>query len=520
MSELLKILRDNPLVKTANEAEILYAKTSAQYKSYVTELNFTKFITSDAKHSFLWHDYEAGGTDAKSAAPLQCAMVRTDLELNIIDAPIDLYCMLHGDKLPHPAAIKITKINPMHCIENGIKEPDFFRLIAEQMMHPNTCNAGYNSLSYDDEMTRFGFFRSLIPVYDREWKNGCSRWDLYPVTAAFYAKFPEAIQWPKIDGVISLKLENIAKANNITQDSAHNAVDDVMALISLAKTLKDICPTTWRYLLDTRNKQTNANLISKSAIGYILHKNIGSESGFKAPVVILGEIPGQKGSFVYAKLDQIDSIREVYRKNTEEIKQLVFLKKDELELFQKKRPAIQKIQTNKQPQFFPIGHPLLSDLTKIDEALIDVAKRLCAQSDFVSRLVQVFCYDDKEASPNVERSLYSVGFASNADQLKINKTYSIRGVALEDISETFDGQHYNTLQARLVSKIKDDANWSELCKLALTEENAEDKHEAVHWHNVIEILKAADLPESLHKGYRNMLTVFAKRAGLPDPNSQ
>jgi exodeoxyribonuclease I len=40
---------------------------------------------------------------------------------------------------------------------------------------------GYNSIRFDDEVTRFLFWRNLIDPYAREWQNQCGRWDLLDV---------------------------------------------------------------------------------------------------------------------------------------------------------------------------------------------------------------------------------------------------------------------------------------------------------------------------------------------------
>jgi exodeoxyribonuclease-1 len=38
---------------------------------------------------------------------------------------------------------------------------------------------GYNTIRFDDEITRFMFWRNLIDPYAREWQNGCGRWDCW-----------------------------------------------------------------------------------------------------------------------------------------------------------------------------------------------------------------------------------------------------------------------------------------------------------------------------------------------------
>ncbi len=40
---------------------------------------------------------------------------------------------------------------------------------------------GYNSIRFDDEVTRHLFWRNLIDPYAREWQNECGRWDILDV---------------------------------------------------------------------------------------------------------------------------------------------------------------------------------------------------------------------------------------------------------------------------------------------------------------------------------------------------
>ena len=50
--------------------------------------------------SFYWHDYETFGRVPRRDRPAQFAGVRTDAELNEIDAPVMLYCQPPLDALP------------------------------------------------------------------------------------------------------------------------------------------------------------------------------------------------------------------------------------------------------------------------------------------------------------------------------------------------------------------------------------------------------------------------------------
>lgn len=39
------------------------------------------------------------------------------------------------------------------------------------MSEPGTCVAGYNSLRFDDEVSRHLFYRNLLDPYAREWQT-------------------------------------------------------------------------------------------------------------------------------------------------------------------------------------------------------------------------------------------------------------------------------------------------------------------------------------------------------------
>ena len=65
---------------------------------------------------------------------------------------------------------------------------------------PNTCVAGFNSLRFDDEFIRFGFYRHFIDPYAREWQAGNSRWDIIDLARGAAALRPDGIEWPTEGG--------------------------------------------------------------------------------------------------------------------------------------------------------------------------------------------------------------------------------------------------------------------------------------------------------------------------------
>lgn len=126
--------------------------------------------------SFLFYDLETFGQDPRRTRIAQFAAVRTDTQLNVIEEPISFLVKPADDLLPSPYATLITGITPQHAQREGINEAAAFAHIAMQMTQPHTCSLGYNTLRFDDEFIRYGLFRHFYDPYEREWRNGNSRW--------------------------------------------------------------------------------------------------------------------------------------------------------------------------------------------------------------------------------------------------------------------------------------------------------------------------------------------------------
>ncbi len=206
-------------------------------------------------HTFLWHDYETFGAQPRRDRPAQFAAIRTDANLNEIGDPIMLYCQPAPDFLPDPVSCLITGITPQQCLEWGVPEHKFAATIEAAFSQPGTIGVGYNTIRFDDEVTRFMFWRNMIDPYAREWQNGCGRWDLLDVVRMTYALRPEGIEWPaREDGRPSFKLEHLAKANGLLHEAAHDALSDVRATIALAKLIRDRQPKLFDFCFALHKK--------------------------------------------------------------------------------------------------------------------------------------------------------------------------------------------------------------------------------------------------------------------------
>ncbi len=205
--------------------------------------------------SLFWYDYETTGIDPRRDRPLQVAGIRTDEQLNEIAEPLNIYCQPSDDILPHPAACLVTGITPSQLAEHGLDEAEFMHRVHDQLSQPGTCGVGYNSLRFDDEVTRYSLYRNFYDPYAREWQGGNSRWDLIDLVRTAYALRPEGIVWPEEDGRVTLKLERLTAANGIEHGQAHDALSDVRATIALARLLRSKQPKLYDYLYQLRSKQ-------------------------------------------------------------------------------------------------------------------------------------------------------------------------------------------------------------------------------------------------------------------------
>ena len=89
----------------------------------------------------------------------------------------------------------ITGITPQTALEKGLPETQFIELIHRQLSQPNTCGVGYNSIRFDDEVSRYCLYRNFYDPYQREWQYGNSRWDILDMLRLTRALRPHGIQW-------------------------------------------------------------------------------------------------------------------------------------------------------------------------------------------------------------------------------------------------------------------------------------------------------------------------------------
>lgn len=398
-------------------------------------------------HTFLWHDYETFGIDTRRDRPAQFASVRTDAQLNEIGEPLMLYCQPSNDYLPDPASCLITGITPQIAWQRGVNEREFANRIEAEMAQPGTISVGYNSIRFDDEVTRFLFWRNLMDPYAREWQNQCGRWDLMDVVRMVFALRPDGITWPtKDDGVTpSFKLEDLTRANGLAHEAAHDALSDVRATIALARLVRQHQPKLFDFALALHKKDRVAAELHLPATAAharpFLHVSgmFGAERGCLAVMWPLASHPTNKNEIIVWDLAQDPS--ELATLSAEQLRLRMFTRSADLPEGVQRLP-IKTIHLNKSPMVVSQLKTLTPAMAQrwqmdMDAALAHAA--IARDLPDMSALWQaVFARQPEPGAPvDPEQDLYA-GFVSNGDRHRLNELRAMGGAQLAQAKTSFD----------------------------------------------------------------------------------
>jgi exodeoxyribonuclease-1 len=403
-------------------------------------------------HTFLWHDYETFGAQPRRDRPAQFAAIRTDAELNEIGDPIMLYCQPAPDFLPDPQSCLITGITPQQCLEWGVPEHKFAATIEAAFSEPGTIGVGYNTIRFDDEITRFLFWRNLIDPYAREWQNNCGRWDLLDVVRMTYALRPEGMQWPlREDGRPSFKLELLAKANGLLHEAAHDALSDVRATIALARLIRQHQPKLFDFCLGLHKKDKVATEMGMHlAPGQrqpFLHVSgmFPAEYGCIGLVYPLATHPSNKNEVLV--WDCRHDPAELFGLDADTIRLRMFSKSADLPEGVTRLP-IKSIHLNKSPM-------LVSNLKTLTAAQaqrwdIDLARgrahalAVAAGPDMGAIWDQVYHRPAPMGDTDVDEDLYG-GFINNNDKRKLESLRGEKSERLATANPSFDDERLGEL---------------------------------------------------------------------------
>ena len=396
------------------------------------------------QHTFLWHDYETFGISARSERPAQFAAIRTDSNLNEIGEPINILCQPAPDYLPDPGSCLITHITPQQCLAQGLPEHEFAKQIHAAFSQAGTIGVGYNTIRFDDEFTRFLFWRNLIEPYGREWQNGCGRWDILDVVRMCYALRPEGIQWPEVDGQVRFKLELLSEANGLAHEQAHDALSDVRATIGLARLIKTAQPKLWDFALALHKKDQVSQTLGLPVVAAhakpFIHISgmFPVEQGCVSMLWPLAQHPQNKNEVI--AWDLRHDPQELRGLNAAQIRERMFTRQADLPEGVKRLP-IKTVHLNKSPMVVAA----LNVLTDAQAAKWQLDKAQCLQHAEMARGLpdmsaiwsEVFKRPAAEGAVDVDADLYG-GFLSNNDRRKLDQLRVLGAEALATARTNFE----------------------------------------------------------------------------------
>ena len=385
---------------------------------------------------------------------MQFAGQRTDLNLKPVGKPYNILIKLADDILPDPDAVLITGITPQQTLAEGITETEFTKLFYEEIVKPETCFVGFNNIRFDDEFMRYLLYRNFRDPYAWQWKDGNSRWDILDVTRMTRALRPGGIEWPfDENGVCTNKLELMTKLNGLDHDKAHDALNDVLATIAVAKLIKDKQQKLFDYLFSIRNKQK----VTKIVVGgqpFVYSTGRYPNEYLKTSVAInLGMHPTSQGALVY----DLRYDPEPYLKmDVEELVEEWKYKPDREGI----ALPVKSLQFNRAPAVAPLGvlDKDSSERIQIDLDKIQMhAKKLRQDPAFYKRISDAVdkmnIERDKRIALNltpdarpasVDEQLYD-NFISNTDRNTSDKLAAAKPADVSDYADKFKDVRLKTL---------------------------------------------------------------------------
>jgi exodeoxyribonuclease-1 len=388
-----------------------------------------------ADTSFFWHDYETFGRVSRRDRPAQFAGVRTDADLNEVGEPVMWHCQPAPDFLPDPESVLLTGILPQHALAQGLPEHAFAAHIEAELARDGTIGVGYNSIRFDDEVTRHLFWRNLIDPYAREWQNGCGRWDLLDVVRCTWALRPDGLQWPvhqtgEMSGKPSFKLEHLTAANGVGHEAAHDALSDVRATVALARLIKGQQPRLWDFCLKLRKKDAVAAEMGVNRPFVHLSGMYPVERGCMAVVWPLAPHPTNKNEVIV--WDLAADPRELAMLDAETVRRRLYTRQAELPDGETRLP-IKTIHINKSPivigNLRTLGNAAVRWGLDVEGALRHAEHAAALGRTLDTLWADVFARAEPAEPPDVDEDLYG-GFIGNEDRRTLQRLRALTPLQL------------------------------------------------------------------------------------------
>ncbi|MCX6728431.1 MAG: exodeoxyribonuclease I [Candidatus Saccharibacteria bacterium] len=398
--------------------------------------------------TFFFYDLETSGLSGREDRIMQFAGIRTDLELKQIGEPVNEFIKLNDDTLPSPEAVMVTGITPQQTQDEGYREAEFSKKLANEIFTPHTIAVGFNNIRFDDEFIRHLFWRNFYDSYEWSWKDGRSRWDMLDVVRMTRALRPDGIKWPVDDkGVATNRLESIGKINGINHVKAHDALSDVEALIGITKLIKQKQPQLFDYLFKMRDKNEVKKLVNLDKKQTFVYVSGRYDSEFNKATVAFPLTAGKNGNVIVYDL-RYDPTPFI-KMNSKELAKKMFATWEERQADDFEKLPVKELQYNRAPAVAPISVLEQGDGWKkisLELSVIDKHKKiLLSVPGFAENIRTIFeNREEYKKSTDPESQLYD-GFVSDADKMRLEAVRNAGENDLADFQPNFVDERLNPL---------------------------------------------------------------------------
>jgi len=344
--------------------------------------------------SYVFFDTETTGLSPQFDQIIQFAAIKTDENFQEVDR-INVRCRVQPHIIPSPIALAVSQTPISLCFDKSLPTHYEMMLVLKERLEgwSPAVFSGWNSISFDEEFLRYGFYQSLLPSYLTSFFSN-ARLDILKIAQAAHVFEPGSLIVPtNHNGNNTFSLDPLSRANGHTPTQAHDALSDVQATIFLAKLLKTNAPLVWSQAVRFSKKASVVDFMNSGEVCITSESYKGRT--YQYPVVKIGEDPGY-AAFVY--------VADV----TRDYSQFLSLSLNDRVAWLKSSPQpIRKIKANASPMLMPLDD--LDEFQGMDlDAMYNASQGLMSKTNLCTALSETYFTATTREFDNVfvEQQLY------------------------------------------------------------------------------------------------------------------
>ena len=392
---------------------------------------------------YVFYDTETTGLDINFSQIIQVGCVLTDSNFNILEE-LNLSSKVLPWIVPSPDAFLVHR--QTECLESGLTHYEMMKSLRDKWLawgkERNLIFVSYNGHRFDEELVRRQLYWNLFDPYITN-TNGNRRLDLmslFQLIGNFYDSKIKVSQ--DEDKNVSLKLTDLAKANSISVENAHDAIVDCMLMLNLLKKIKTHAPEALNAAIKGSSK--NGNIELAKSIPFSILGEIYRKKKYIYPVIACGQNPNQANQV--ALIDLYFDPKKMFDMSDYELSEQFGT-----------GGGLKTIAINKS-----IPLMVADEIENIDnfldtpfELLASRAQQVLENTDFQNRICELLTINQREYPPNkyLEQKVYE-RFPSNSDKLWMERFEISTWAEKAKLLNGFEDERYRELAQRLIDYLK------------------------------------------------------------------